>query len=306
MFYKIHNSTLDKIGTKTILERDVQNLVEKKLDELFGLEFVDTEFSIENVRFDTLAFDRQNNTPVIIEFKKSYDKSLFDQGLEYLNILFSRKADFSITLHKKVGISPDPDKISWENARVIFVSGRFSERQKRAISFQGLPIDLWNFEWLENDFFKIEKESLTREAKLSEFSKSIGNGSMTIQKVQREIKEYDREYHEKIANPEVWELFEVIENEVPNWGDFEIRFKKQYIVFRSNGKGFLSVVFYKSRIKVYTLKEVQSLIPSNSSLKIRDVSNIGHYGFGTTEILISNKKDLTELFFILKKAYEIL
>src|SRR3989338_10420353 len=117
MFYKIKNYQLEEIGKREILERDVQRLVEANLDLLFGLEFVDTELSIENVRFDTLAFDKESNAPIIIEFKKTFEKSLFDQGLEYLNILFSRKADFSITLHKKIWISPDPDEISWENAR---------------------------------------------------------------------------------------------------------------------------------------------------------------------------------------------
>jgi len=105
MFYKIKNSQLEEIGKREILERDVQRLVEANLDLLFGLEFVDTELSIENVRFDTLAFDKESNAPIIIEFKKTFEKSLFDQGLEYLNILFSRKADFTITLHKKIGIA---------------------------------------------------------------------------------------------------------------------------------------------------------------------------------------------------------
>lgn len=302
MFYKIKNSTLEKISAKAILERDVQNLVEKNLDELFGLEFVDTEFSIENVRFDTLAFDRENNTPVIIEFKKSFEKSLFDQGLEYLNILFSRKADFAITLHKKLGISPDPDKISWENARVIFVSGRFSERQKRAISFQGLPIELWSFEWLENDFFKIDKESLSREAKLSEFSKSMGNGGMAIAKVQREIKEYDREYHQKSTNPEMWELFEKIESEVMDWGEFDIRYRKLYICFYDK-KSFCVIKLLKSKVQVEFGKKKDGKI-FNEIKGVRDISNKDWNHSFMFEV--ASEKDLTELFFVLKKAHEIL
>jgi RecB family endonuclease NucS len=75
MFYKIKNSQLEEIGKREILERDVQRLVEANLDLLFGLEFVDTELSIENVRFDTLAFDKESNAPIIIEFKKTFEKS---------------------------------------------------------------------------------------------------------------------------------------------------------------------------------------------------------------------------------------
>ena len=62
-------------------QKDIQNLVENNLSDLFALEFVKSEFSIDNVRFDTLAFDKENNTPVIIEYKRKVEKSLFDQDL---------------------------------------------------------------------------------------------------------------------------------------------------------------------------------------------------------------------------------
>ena len=303
MFYKIlKGSTLEQIAKKEILERDVQNLVEANLEMIFGLEFVDTEFSIEKVRFDTLAFDRENNAPVIIEFKKSFEKSLFDQGLEYLNILFSRKADFSIALHKKIGISPDPDKISWENAKVVFVSGRYSERQKRAVSFQGLPIELWSFEWMENDFFKLEKETLAKEASLSEFAKSIGNEGMAIEKVRREIKEYDQNYHKKDATPKVWELFEKIESNVKDLGDFEVRYRKLYICFYGK-QSFFVVKLLKSKLQIEFGKGKDASVFKD----IKGVHDISSKQWNHNFMFeVESEKDLDELFLILKKAYELL
>jgi len=303
MFYKIlKENKLEKINKKEILERDVQNLVEANLLNLFNLDFISSEFSIQNVRFDTLAFDKENNSPVIIEFKKSFEKSLFDQGLEYLNILFSRKADFSVALHKKIGISPDPDKISWENARVIFVSGRYSERQKRAVSFQGLPIELWSFEWMENDFFKLEKESLAKEANLDEFAKSIGNGGVAIEKVRREIKEYDREYHKKDANPKMWELFESVENCIQDWGDLEIRYRKTYIGFYGK-KSFFIAKPLKSKLQVEFGKEKDAAIFKD----IKGVHDISSKQWNHAFMFeVYNEKDLDELFLILKRAYELL
>jgi hypothetical protein len=302
MFYKIKNSQLEEIGKREILERDVQRLVEANLDLLFGLEFVDTELSIENVRFDTLAFDKESNAPIIIEFKKTFEKSLFDQGLEYLNILFSRKADFTITLHKKIGISPDPDKISWENAKVIFVGNRFSERQKRAVSFQGLPIELWSFEWLENDFFKIDREILVKEASLSEFAKSIGSEAIVIEKVRHEIKEYDRDYHKKDVNPKIWELFEKVENGVKDFGDFEVRYRKLYICFYGKQSCFV-VKFLKSKLQVEFGKEKDAGIFK----EIKGVHDITSKQWNHAFMFeVESEKDLDSLLFILKKAFELL
>ncbi|MBR8748600.1 hypothetical protein IX317_000259 [Fusobacterium sp. DD29] len=52
------------------LEKDLQNFVEKNLDYLLDLEFVESEFTIENYRLDSLAFDKENKSFVIIEYKK--------------------------------------------------------------------------------------------------------------------------------------------------------------------------------------------------------------------------------------------
>lgn len=301
MFYKILNSVLTPIKLKEILERDVQSLVESNLQNLFDLQFVQTEFSIENVRFDTLAFDKESNAPVIIEFKKTFEKSLFDQGLEYLNILFSRKADFCIAFHRKIGISPDPDKISWENARVIFIGNRFSERQKRAVSFQGLPIELWNFDWLENDLFKLERVSLNKEASFSEFSKKIGTTDLAIEKVRHEIKERTRDDYKEKANPQVWELFERLENSVKDIGDFEVRYRSTYICFYES-RSFFVVKILKSKLQVEFGKEKDAAV----FREMKGVQNIYSRGWNHAFLFeVENQHDLDELFLILKRAHEV-
>ena len=52
------------------LEKVIQNLVEKNLNSIFaGLEFVETEFQIDDLRPDTIAFDTEKKSFVIIEYK---------------------------------------------------------------------------------------------------------------------------------------------------------------------------------------------------------------------------------------------
>lgn len=40
------------------LEKEIQDLTESNLKTIFGLEFVKSEFALNNFRIDTLAFDK--------------------------------------------------------------------------------------------------------------------------------------------------------------------------------------------------------------------------------------------------------
>lgn len=302
MLFRIVGDRLEEIAKNEILERDVQRLVEANLALLFGLVLVESEYAIENVRFDTLAFDKDDNAPVIIEFKKTFEKSVFDQGLEYLNILFSRKADFTLRLHKKLGISAEIDSISWENSRVIFVGNRFSERQKRAVSFVGLPIELWTFEWFENNSFRMEQETLTKEAGL-DFAKSALGETSRIEKVQREIKEYSRDYYRENSDPKIWELFEKLENMVKDLGEFEIIPRKTYIAIRGKSSSFCVVKLLKSKLQVEfgKKKDVETF---NSNQQIYDISKKEWNHALMYEV--ATESDLDELMLVLKRAYELM
>jgi RecB family endonuclease NucS len=61
-------------------EREPQDITERNLKEIFGLNFVKREFSIGQLRIDTLAYDEQMQSFVIIEYKKDRNSSVIDQG----------------------------------------------------------------------------------------------------------------------------------------------------------------------------------------------------------------------------------
>ncbi|WP_240704095.1 PDDEXK family nuclease [Porphyromonas levii] len=64
--YKIFNEQLTLIKEKPFkLEKEIQNIVEKNLQELLGLDFIKTEFSIGSFRIDSLAFDLEKKSFVI-------------------------------------------------------------------------------------------------------------------------------------------------------------------------------------------------------------------------------------------------
>ena len=56
--------------------KDIQHTTESSLKEVFGFEFVKSELEFGNLRIDTLAFDAENKSFVIIEYK--IDQSFSD------------------------------------------------------------------------------------------------------------------------------------------------------------------------------------------------------------------------------------
>jgi len=76
------------------LEREIQTLIEKNLKLIFGLDFVKSEFSLNNFRIDTLAFDHDASAFVIIEYKRDKNFSVIDQGYAYLSLMLNNKADY--------------------------------------------------------------------------------------------------------------------------------------------------------------------------------------------------------------------
>ena len=93
--YKIQNQSLKAVKHKPFkLEKEMQKLIEANLAEIMGLKFVDSEFTIKNKRIDTLAFNEEIKSFVIIEYKRDKNASVVDQGFAYLNLMLNNKSDF--------------------------------------------------------------------------------------------------------------------------------------------------------------------------------------------------------------------
>lgn len=101
LFQKIQNKLKEINHIDFKLEKDIQKLLENNLEAVFGLEFLETEFPLKDMRFDTVAYDEENAAFVIIEYKKVRNTSLVDQGYAYLHTVLDRKAEL-VLLYNKV------------------------------------------------------------------------------------------------------------------------------------------------------------------------------------------------------------
>lgn len=124
------------------LEKDLQRLVEENMKTIFGLDFVKSEFELNNLRIDSLGFDNEAKAFVIIEYKREKNFSVIDQGFAYLSLLLNNKAEFILTYNENLKKSIKKDDVDWSQSRVIFVSPSFTSYQMQAIGFRDLPIEL--------------------------------------------------------------------------------------------------------------------------------------------------------------------
>ena len=57
-------TSLDSVPFK--LEKEIQDIIENNTEELFGLRMVKSEFTVGDFRLDSLCFDEETNSFVII------------------------------------------------------------------------------------------------------------------------------------------------------------------------------------------------------------------------------------------------
>ena len=100
--YSIKNRKLNPVEIIPFKkEKDIQDLVEQNSMTLFGVDFVSSEFTIGEFRIDSLCFDHDNNSFVIIEYKKGSSYSVIDQGYSYLSKMLNNKDSFILEYCKK-------------------------------------------------------------------------------------------------------------------------------------------------------------------------------------------------------------
>lgn len=102
--FKIKNEVEEIEGTSMQLEKNLQNIIEENMEVFLGVKFLATEYStgkVHNGRIDSLGID-ENNCPVIIEYKRSINENVINQGLYYLDWLLDHKAEFKLLVMNKL------------------------------------------------------------------------------------------------------------------------------------------------------------------------------------------------------------
>ena len=155
------------------LEKDIQTFVEKHIPDILGeeYEFVCTEFPVGDFRIDSLAFNKETKSFIIIEDKKVENKSLVDQGLTYLKLLRDRKADFILKYNEIKHTNYNVNDIDISQSKVVFFSPYYNKYQIYSSDYQNIPFDLYKVTKYEDDIIDIEKIERTSKEKFNNFLK---------------------------------------------------------------------------------------------------------------------------------------
>ena len=279
------------------LEREIQVIFESNLNELMNLQLVKSEFSIKNKRIDTLAYDKQSNAFIIIEYKRNKNISVVDQGFTYLSLMLENKADFIIEYNETLKGSLTRTDVDWSQTRVVFVSTGFTENQRTATNFKDIAIELWEIKRYENNLISINQ---IRKSKSAESIKPITSSNKQFENITNEIKVYTEEDHTANKTDSVIELYETFRDTILNFNeDIEVIPRKKRIAFKGN-RIICDILLQKNGIKLWVnLKSGELDDPKNL---MRDVSNIGHWGNGDYELVIKNTNDLEYIMSLIKQA----
>jgi len=302
--YRLENTKLTSINEISIsLERDIQKITEDNLETLFGLKLIKSEFQLHNLRIDSLAFDEENPSFVIIEYKKGTNYSVIDQGFSYLSLMLNNKADFILEYNDRVSKPIKREDVDWSQSKVVFVSPSFGTYQLNAINFRNLPFELWEVKKYEKDMYSYT------EIRASEQSEDIENiiKDPNIEKVTKEVKVYTVDGHFPEKRELARELFDVLRERVIGLNDSMQEVPtKYYIAYKVpyNGKlqNILEVVPLASGLKLYF--DISKSDLTDPEKIVKDCEKVGHWATGDSVLNITNTQELDYAMYLIKQVYD--
>lgn len=280
------------------LEKEIQTLFEQNLTEFTGLIFVKSEFTIKSNRIDTLAFDPESQAFVIIEYKRERNYSVIDQGVSYLNLMLEYKADFIVEYNETQDKPLKRQDVDWSQSRIMFVSPSFTDFQKQSTNFKDLGIELWEIKRYQDGIISVNP---LQKAKSAPSIKQVKTSeSDDIQKIAKEIVQYDEDYHLANKSDDIKELYEQFRDSILNLSsDLELKPSKLYLAFKKHKRTIVCLEIQKKQLRLTLNAKIGQMQDMKNISK--DVSEIGHWGVGDYRIDVTDDENLEYILSLIKQ-----
>lgn len=237
------NAAKEIQATASDFEKPLQSLLEANLVPLLGIRFLASEYSTGKThagRIDTLGLD-ENDSPVIIEYKRSSHENIINQGLFYLDWLMDHQAEFKLLVLEKFGKST-ADAIDWSSPRLICIAADFTKYDNHAVQQMDRSIDLLRYRQFGKELLLLELvNAIAAGAPSGKKPKPTKSGGT------------DKPVAEWLADltPAMREVFESLEAYLTSLGD-DVQRKdlKLYVAFKRL-RNFATVCFQKNNLLVY-------------------------------------------------------
>lgn len=298
---RLNGNNLEPVQEKAFkLEKEIQTLVESNLESVFDLQLIKSEFIIGGLRIDTLGYDKQAKSFVVIEYKRAQNLSVIDQGMSYLSLILNNRAEVVLEYDQRRKTSLRKDDFDWSQTRIIFVSNSFTTYQVEALNFKDLPIELWVLKRHGDSLVTLDRVNPTGS---TVSLKMLGKKGGAIAKTLKEVKTYSEEDHLLHANPATASLYARFKELVLAISpDIIIKPTKVYIGFRARSN-VTDVVVMNKAFKVFlNLKKGDLKDPKKLT---RDISKIGHWGNGDYELMLKTEDDLEYVISLVRQSYKV-
>lgn len=319
--FRINGSSVKKIIAKDLdLEKNLQDLFESNLEEILNITFLAHEYSTSfGGRIDTLGIDK-NGSPCIIEYKKSQNDNVINQGLSYLRWLLDHKADFEKLVDQHfVAIYNSPTvtfngqivgkiQIDWDLPRVICIAESYNRFDLDTADILPINIELLRYRIYDENILYVEPENYQK-VKIStsgivQKAKKEKEGQEKLQKT------YSVDDHLKKSDEKIKSLFLKLREKLTSLDErIKEEPKKLYIAYKL-ATNFVDVaIIYGATVQYIKLwlnvKSGQLKDSDGLARDLRKPKPIGHWGNGDYEVKLENENQLDGVFELIKQSYNL-
>lgn len=313
LFRLTDDAAIELVQRAAGLERDLQKIIEGQMEPLLGVRFLASEFVTDAThrgRIDSLGVD-ENGCPVIIEYKRTVNENVINQGLFYLSWLLEHRGEFRWLVMSTLG-KDVADSINWSGARLLCIASDFKHYDLHAVRLIDRNIELIRYRLFDVDLLMLELvhkvvasgNAATKGAVLdtSEAPKvsqpALAPSAQDASPVSKDKSHVDRLAS---ASQEVKAIVDQTAEFTLSLGDdVTERPSHLYTAFRRL-KNFVSVVVNSNRVLVF-LKVDPSTVQIEQGFS-RDVSKIGHWGTGDLELTLHSLADLERAKPLIERSY---
>jgi predicted transport protein len=322
LFKLVEGVAVELNGQASDLEKPLQSLIEKNLETLLGIRFLATEYATGKThsgRIDSLGLD-ENNSPVILEYKRSVGENVINQGLFYLDWLMDHQAEFKLLVMEQLGHAA-ASLIDWSVPRLLCIAADFTRYDVHAVQQINRNVELIRYRRFGSDLLLFELVNATIAAKpktglkLSNSAKAVappvpamplGPAMPTVSSVAAKsaVSSGDKSYAEWVEQypASMLELLTSMEDFIGSLGDDVQRKElKLYVAFKRL-KNFASIVPQKTRFLLFLHLDPDKInpLPGNA----RDARKFGHWGTGDVELSIASFDDFEQTKPLILTAYD--
>ena len=273
-------------GSSVALEKSLQRQIEQNLETLLEVRLLGSEYETgrkHGGRIDTLGID-ENANPVIIEYKRTTNENVINQGLFYLDWLLDHRAEFKWLVLDKLGTEA-AEMVDWSAPRLVCIAGGFTKYDEHAVQQMNRNIELLRYRRFGDNLLMLELVNAA----------TAEPGEKTEKTTEKSI---------DALNSSMQDLYNALRDHLMALGDDVQEKRLKYYVAFKRLKNFACVEVHPNKGIVTAFLKVN---PDSVTLEkgfSRDVRKIGHYGTGDLEVTLRKRDDVERARQLLQRSYD--